>query len=100
MTEEQIKEWALEKAKEYVRDNAWNFDEIGACQECIEYGYYECKKEHDWHDLQKDPTDLPKNTGAKLVVIDYGALGLEYGVRANMNDPIGRKDVIKWKEIE
>ena len=63
-------------------------------------GYHKCQKEHEWHDLEKDPTDYPEDAEAKLVVIDYGALGWEYGIRANMNDPVARKDVIKWKDIE
>ena len=60
----------------------------------------DCPIKDEWHDLEKDPTDYPEDAGAKLVVIDYGALGWEYGIRANMNDPVARKDVIKWKEIE
>ena len=24
-------------------------------------GYHECEKEHEWHDLRKDPNDLPKD---------------------------------------
>ena len=24
-------------------------------------GYKECQKEHEWHDLRKDPNDLPKD---------------------------------------
>ena len=50
-----------------------------------------------WHDLEKEPTDLPKDNIPVLVIIDYLALGKEYAIRENLKDDY--KGVIAWKEI-
>ena len=33
------------EAKEYFRDNSYNFDEVTACRECMEFGY---NKANEW----------------------------------------------------
>jgi hypothetical protein len=38
-------------AKEYFRENAYNFDEVTACRECMEYGY---NKANEWHKQEVD----------------------------------------------
>ena len=50
-----------------------------------------------WHDLRKDPNDLPKDNIPVLVIIDYLALGKEYAIRENLKDDY--KGVIAWCEI-
>ena len=34
-------------------------------------GYSECEKEHEWHDLRKDPNDLPKDITSLYLVRVY-----------------------------
>ena len=34
------------EAEEYFRENAYNFDEVTACRECMEFGY---NKANEWH---------------------------------------------------
>lgn len=50
-----------------------------------------------WHDLRKDPNDLPKDNSPVLIIIDYLALGKEYAIRENLKDDY--KGVIAWFEI-
>ncbi len=50
-----------------------------------------------WHDLRKDPKDLPKGNYSVLVIIDYLALGKEYAIRENLKED--SKGVIAWCEI-
>jgi hypothetical protein len=52
------------EAEEYFRENAYNFDEVTACRECMEFGY---NKANEWHDLRKNPKDLPKKVGSYIV---------------------------------
>ena len=33
------------EAEEYFRENAYNFDEVTACRECMEFGYNKANKE-------------------------------------------------------
>lgn len=50
-----------------------------------------------WHDLEKDPTDLPKGNNPVLVIIDYLALGKEYAIRENLKED--SKGIIAWCEL-
>ena len=50
-----------------------------------------------WHDLRKDPNDLPKGNYSVLVIIDYLALGKEYSIRENLKED--SKGIIAWCEI-
>lgn len=43
------------EAEEYFRENAYNFDEVTACRECMEFGY---NKANEWHYVKDG--DLPK----------------------------------------
>jgi hypothetical protein len=38
------------EAEEYFRENAYNFDEVTACRECMEFGY---NKANEWHYVSK-----------------------------------------------
>ena len=62
-------------------------------------GYHECQKEHEWHDLEKDPTDLPKHTNSVLGYCrgDYYDVCFFNGKRLIGH---GESDFLKWKEIE
>ena len=39
------------EAEEYFRENAYNFDEVTACRECMEFGYNKAKEEHKQDEL-------------------------------------------------
>ena len=70
-------------------------------------GYHECQKEHEWHDLKKDPNDLPKDDKEYLVIFCYdnkGAKRMCYEVRDNLQHDFEihrcyTEQIIAWKEI-
>ena len=68
MTEEKIEQ----KAEEYA-DNEKHFDGQAQLYIIDGYlaGYHECQKEHEWHDLEKDPNDLPKDITSLYLVRVY-----------------------------
>lgn len=39
------------EAEEYFRENAYNFDEVTACRECMEFGYNKANEEHKQDEL-------------------------------------------------
>jgi len=69
-------------------------------------GYHECQKEHEWHDLRKDPTDLPKRNKEYVVKVkEYGGISVYIGrywkeEKTFTGSYLSGLDVIKWKEIE
>ena len=65
MTEEQIKQKAEEKAEEYSEA----FIEKGVAKASYAKGYIAGATENgvQWHDLRKDPNDLPKENELYLV---------------------------------
>ena len=74
MTEERIKKMAEDYFCEGC-ENSFDHDN-GHCSDCtkiqfysagVKDGYHECQKEHEWHDLRKNPDDLP-DEGFYLVV--------------------------------
>jgi len=77
MTEEQKAEQIARKkrAKEYFdktyasADNVMDIELAIRCtyDKAFIDGYHECQKEHEWHDLEKDPNDLPKDNKTVLV---------------------------------
>lgn len=91
------------EAEEYFRENAYNFDEVTACRECMEFGY---NKANEWHDLRKDPNDLPifetellcqKYSGRCFVgYYHYNDNKFYPYEKGNSYDVT---DVIAWKEI-
>jgi hypothetical protein len=102
MTEELL----IKRAEEYGHEWGTPTDDSYACsrQGFID-GYHECQKEHEWHDLRKDPNDLPKEDKQYLCLIKswvgsekvYACLiyNTQYH---SWQESYG--DVIKWKEIE
>lgn len=62
----------------------------------ITYGY---NKANEWHDLRKDPNDLPKNTN--YVIVTDGKLWTSayYDKTWMVHTIIGLHKIIKWKEI-
>ena len=71
-------------------------------------GYHEGLKagRPQWHDLGKDPTDLPKKTKEYVVKVkEYGDISVyigRYWKKEKMftGSYLKELDVIKWKEIE
>ena len=59
------------EAEEYFRENAYNFDEVTACRECMEFGY---NKANEWHYVKDG--DLPKESGRYLVYVGGGEKGV------------------------
>ena len=99
-----------QKAEEYFENlkyhNIIQYD-LGAKKEVKQAfidGYHECQKEHEWHDLEKDPTDLPKEGVDVLVKLENGnheVSGVSSDKRWFCTDYYtGEDKVIKWKEIE
>ena len=39
------------EAEEYFRENAYNFDEVTACRECMEFGYNKANEKHKQDEL-------------------------------------------------
>ena len=97
-----------QKAEEYFQEQAKLHEEKGVIKHMKDVwldGYRECQKEHEWHDLQKDPTDLPKENSRYLCLIETSVGGAsvyecsDYDTEYNSwKDSYG--DVIKWKEIK
>ena len=71
---------------------------------------YEKSDKYRWHDLRKDPKDLPNKDGMYLVCITYPAeekavgvafYGIMYGYKSEWNTLMPNYgNVIAWKEIE
>ena len=119
MTEEQIKNWAREKANAleenqtlgiYDRDEDMRYDEgyndgqVSGYEEGLIEGYHEGQKEHEWHDLRKDPKDLPKLDKTDMsdyVITDKGVAYYNGRVKSwyIQNEYILSDDVIAWCEI-
>lgn len=86
------------EAEEYFRENAYNFDEVTACRDCMEFGY---NKANEWHYMKdgkpKDNeyvliyTDIKNVYIARLVEDDYFI--------TNKGGFVQMSAVIAWKEI-
>ena len=106
MTEEQIKQKAEEYAdKEFGMYQPTDHERYLRTQSFID-GYHECQKEHEWHDLEKDPTDLPKKDKKYVVKVkEYAGISVYIGrywkkEKIFTGHYLQELDVIKWKEIE
>ena len=63
------------EAKEYFRENAYNFDEVTACRECMEFGY---NKANEWHYVKDG--DYPKDNKPVLCILgDVASNNCEVG---------------------
>jgi len=110
MTEEQLDA----KAKNYATDNvnvlkiAYSYTEIvSLSHKGYVDGYHECENEHEWHDLRKDPTDLPKEEREYIVMNANEGGDTSYWICYYWKEEkkftgygLGEANVIKWKEIE
>ena len=72
-------------------------------QDGAEFGY---NKAMEWHDLEKDPKDLPNENGEYVVKVrEYGDILVNIGrywkkEKMFTGHYLKELDVIKWKEIE
>ena len=91
-------------AKEYFRENAYNFDEVTACRECMEFGY---NKANEWH-YMKDVRcyeDLPQNKDVYYAYVvnvgeyDKPTIERRLGCFAEFEYDVMAYHVIAWKEI-
>lgn len=62
----------------------------------LEKNYDDLYERTRWHFPAKG--EQPADAGAKLVLLDFGSLGKEYGIRENLNTDV-QKDVVAWCEI-
>ena len=97
------------EAEEYFRENAYNFDEVTACRECMEFGY---NKANEWHyvkdgDLPKDEKDMLMSDQLILLTRMKGTNNLSISIgQYNFSTQefsyphfVGLTEVIAWKEI-
>ena len=101
------------EAEEYFRENAYNFDELTACRECMEFGY---NKANEWHYVKNG--DLPnKELEEKQLLVRVSNYtkdcifayymkdrycsknGKRFYFDINCDYPIDIEDIIAWKEI-
>lgn len=57
-------------------------------------GFHECEKEHEWHDLRKDPNDLPRQGVELLVSVDGYTRTAMYSKETNSFT--SQEGVIAW----
>lgn len=57
-----------EMAEEYACKHEYEYDDIGVAREALYQAFLDGLKagRHQWHDLRKDPNDLPKYNGVFL----------------------------------
>ena len=68
------------EAEEYFRENAYNFDEVIACRECMEFGY---NKANEWHYVKDG--DYPKDNKPVLCILgDIDSDSYEVGYYNNV----------------
>lgn len=94
--------------EDYARDSGWNDGEVAGYEEGFkdgaEFGY---NKANEWHDLRKDPTDLPKDNDEKLCFYgkgkvvarycsEYGCWETEFN---NLVTTFSSSILIAWREI-
>ena len=96
-----------EKAEEYARedlpdgDTKMNYEKKQAYLDGLHEG------QPKWHDLRKDPNDLPKDDKQYLVLYYYNYRGkkeMSYGVRDNLHSDFEicrcyTEQIIAWCEI-
>ena len=86
------------EAENYFRENAYNFDELTACRECMEFGY---NKANEWHYVKDG--DLPEVDNR--IVLCVCSNGYINGKRNHILKLLTRKEfplfqpVYAWKEI-
>ena len=83
------------EAENYFRENAYNFDELTACRECMEFGY---NKANEWHYVKDG--EHPTHSNRVLVFTDEG---VGFGIYGLDNKKWYTYDtgfeLIAWKEI-
>ena len=92
------------EAEEYFRENAYNFDEVTACRECMEIGY---NKANEWNKGELPQiTDKNKET-LYLAWTKYGRAGSpcivtplkEKYMNLWTGAIVDKEDVVSWQEI-
>lgn len=83
---------------------------VDAIHECFDVCYKALEKQQKyyWHDLRKDPDDLPIRDGLYAIAIDwdvittgFGQWETVYGIGCGWSCLMpGAQSVIAWKEIE
>jgi hypothetical protein len=86
------------EAEEYFRENAYNFDEVTACRECMEFGY---NKANEWHYPSKG--ELPKEHCKRFLLclndkeINFGCYNGQFFT--TLSSDYGKEEVYAWREI-
>ena len=101
--EEYLKAQCKKRKEEYVirMPEVYIADIPQAFKDGAEFGY---NKANEWHDLRKDPNDLPKPTTPVLVILESGVpyvswISSDKGWWFCTNYYTGEDKVIKWCEI-
>lgn len=108
MFEKEAEEYADVKAKKLniSRDSTIIPYMQTAWQKGAEFGY---NKAIEWHDLEKDPTDLPKENKEYIVQAEcimfpghysYHICRYEKEWKSFVGEGLGGLNAIKWKEFE
>ena len=88
------------EAEEYFRENAYNFDEVTACRECMEFGF---NKTNEWHyvkdGLPKDGVQVLSEKGHLVIYKGDCFCWFEYSPNADNIKLRKWEEPIAWKEI-
>ena len=91
----------------YEPEKGDDFNELGEVTQCVDKindNDIEYQRKTIWHDLRKNPSDLPKDDRNVIacVVFNNGARTTEiacYTYRWVLNSTLSRKSVIAWMDI-
>ena len=90
--EEYVEGRGKELFRKFYDNNLSMADLIRTC--CIEFA---TENGIQWHDLRKDPNDLPKDCGLFIIYWKLGSINNYMVFKGNLDAP--HKDMIAWCEI-
>lgn len=82
-----------EKAKEYLKSKNWNWEQNQVMGDEIEKSYLDglAEEKPEWHDLRKNPNDLP-NTNREVLVLLWDYNNYHIGRYEEEYDDVIRED--------
>ena len=88
-----------QKAEEYADTKVKDRKGYNARWELVRNAYIAGATENgiQWHDLRKDPNDLPKDSGLFIIYWKLGVIDDYMVFKGTLNTP--HKDMIAWCEI-
>ena len=91
------KEWFIGAFKKYDKGERVNYLKDYEIDEYESYIAGAIENGIQWHDLRKDPNDLPKDSGLFIIHWKVGTLNHYMIYKGTIKEP--HKDVIAWCEI-